>query len=257
MRGAFVTAWAMFTVVPAPRVEDFSRPACARAIRMIPVIGLCLGVAAGAVVWLVGLLGGGRPLAGATGLAVLAAMNGCFHLDGLADTADGLGSRKPASEALAIMKQSDIGPMGVVAIVLVLALELGAASSPHLTGWRGVWAFVTMPMVARTAAVMASRRGVPCAPTSSLGRLFCGLSSPAAVALDMAGVLVVSVASGWLLLGARAGLAAAGACALAWLVEALWQRHLLARLGGMTGDLFGSLIEVTGLGYLLTLALTA
>ena len=110
-------------------------------------------------------------------------------------------------------------------------------------------------MVGRTAAVLATRRGVPCAPTSSLGRLFADLMTPVAVVLDLAGVLVVSAAGGWLLFGARTGLAAVAACAFAWLVEALWQRHLLTRLGGMTGDTFGSLIELTGLGYLLVLAL--
>jgi len=257
MAGGFVTAWAMFTVIPAPTVEDFSRPACARAMRMIPVIGLCLGVLAGAAAALIEYLDGGRLLAMAAGLAVLALANGCFHLDGLADTADGLGSRKPPEEALHIMKQSDIGPMGVVAVVGVLALELTAAASPHLAGWRGVWALVTMPMVARTGAVLASRRGVPCAPTSSLGRLFADLTTPVTLVLDLAGVLVVSAVSGWLLFGVRVGAAAAAACAIAWVVEALWQRHLLSRLGGMTGDTYGSLIELTGLGYLLALALLA
>ncbi|RLP06870.1 adenosylcobinamide-GDP ribazoletransferase [Propionibacterium australiense] len=257
MASGFVTAWAMFTVIPAPAVDDFSRPACARGMRMIPVIGLCLGLLAGTAAALVELLDGGRLLTMAAGLAVLALTNGCFHLDGLADTADGLGSRKPPDEALRIMKKSDIGPMGVVAVVGVLALELAAAASPHLAGWRGVWALVTMPMVARTGAVLASRRGVPAAPTSSLGRLFADLTTPATLALDLAGVLVVSAVSGWLLFGVRTAIAAVVACALAWLVEALWQRHLLARLGGITGDVFGSLIELTGLAYLLTVAVTA
>ena len=210
MSGGFVTAWAMFTIVPAPRVDDFSRPACARAMRMIPLIGLCLGVLAAATAALVELLGGGRLLATAGALAVLAAANGCFHLDGLADTADGLGSRRPPEEALRIMKRSDIGPMGVVAI---------SRTSTRM--------IATMPMVGRTAAVLATRRGVPCAPTSSLGRLFADLMTPVAVVLDLAGVLVVSAAGGWLLFGARTGLAAVAACAFAWLVEALWQRHLL------------------------------
>ncbi|WP_316668716.1 adenosylcobinamide-GDP ribazoletransferase [uncultured Propionibacterium sp.] len=257
MACGLITAWAMFTVIPAPRVNDFSRTACARAMRVIPVIGLCLGVLAGTAAALVGLLGGGRMLAMACGLAVLAMANGCFHLDGLADTADGLGSRKPPQEALRIMKKSDIGPMGVAAVVLLLALEIAAAASPHLSGWRGVWALVTMPMVARTAAVMATRRGVPCAPTSSLGRLFADLTTPATMILDMACALVVSAASGWLAFGARTGIAAAVACAVAWAVETLWQRHLLARLGGMTGDTFGSLIELTGLSHLLVLAVAA
>jgi len=61
-------------------------------------------------------------------LATLAAVTGAMHLDGLADTADGIGSRRPAEEALTIMKRSDIGPMGVAALVLVLLTDAAVAT---------------------------------------------------------------------------------------------------------------------------------
>ncbi|MFZ2624619.1 MAG: adenosylcobinamide-GDP ribazoletransferase [Propionibacterium sp.] len=252
-----ITAWGLFTVLPAPVVEKITPDIAARAIRSMPLVGLGLGIMAGAAVAIVELLGGGQPLALAGGLAVLAMATGCFHLDGLADTADGLGSRKPAEEALVIMKQSDIGPMGVTAIILVLALEIAAGASPHLAGWRGVWLLVTMPMVARVAAVAATGRWVPCARKGGFGALFAGLTSRLTMLLVMLAVIVVAAGSGWLLFGWRPAAAALVACLAAWGFENLWQRHILSRLHGLTGDTFGSLIEMTGLAYLLVLALVA
>ena len=56
--------------------------------------------------------------------AVPAALTRGLHLDGLADTADGLGSAKPAEDALRIMKQSDIGPFGVITLLFVLLAQV-------------------------------------------------------------------------------------------------------------------------------------
>ena len=58
--------------------------------------------------------------------AVPAALTRGLHLDGLADTADGLGSGKPAEDALRIMKQSDIGPFGVITLVFALLAQVAA-----------------------------------------------------------------------------------------------------------------------------------
>ena len=66
-----------------------------------------------------------------------------LHLDGLADTADGLGSAKPAADALRIMKASDIGPFGVVTLVLALlgqVLLLASAWGRH-GAWYGACAW--------------------------------------------------------------------------------------------------------------------
>lgn len=252
-----LAAWGLFTILPAPVVEEITPDIARRALHAMPLVGLGLGVMAGAAATLVTLLNGGQPLVMIAGLAVLAMSTGCLHLDGLADTADGLGSRKPAEQALEIMRQSDIGPMGVTAIILVLALEIAAAASPHLGGWHGVWALVTLPMVARVAPLAASGRWVPSARKEGFGALFTGLTSPFTLAVVMAAVLVVSVVSGLWLFGPHTGIAAAIACLAAWGFEAAWQRHIVMRLHGVTGDVFGSLVEMTGLVYLLVLAVGA
>ncbi|MEU3571127.1 adenosylcobinamide-GDP ribazoletransferase, partial [Kitasatospora sp. NPDC036755] len=107
------------------RVERWDRAAAARAMVTAPAVGLVLGAAAAAAGALVAWRAGGL-LGAVAAVAVLAGLTRGLHLDGLADVADGLGSGKPAEDALRIMKQSDIGPFGVLTLVLVLLAQVAA-----------------------------------------------------------------------------------------------------------------------------------
>src|SRR5690606_5670188 len=152
-------------------------------------------LAAGAGLLLL-LLGAGALLAAVASVAVPAVLTRGLHLDGLADTADGLGSAKPAGDALRIMKQSDIGPFGVLTLVLVLLAQVAALTQAYgHDGTRGALAAVVSAVVARLALTVAARHGVPSARPEGLG---------AAVA----GVVPTAGAVGAVL--AVAGLAAAG-----------------------------------------------
>jgi cobalamin synthase len=82
-------------------------------------------------------LRGGRSLRVEAPVVVVAAgalLTRGLHLDGLADLADGLGSGRPAGDALSIMKRSDIGPFGVVGVVLALYLTGTALNVQSLLG---------------------------------------------------------------------------------------------------------------------------
>ncbi|NEA02421.1 adenosylcobinamide-GDP ribazoletransferase, partial [Streptomyces sp. SID10116] len=85
-----------------------------------------------------------------------------LHLDGLADTADGLGSAKPADDALRIMKQSDIGPFGVITLLFVLLAQVAVLFQLYEASWaRGAFAAVVSATAARLALTVAARDGVP------------------------------------------------------------------------------------------------
>ena len=112
------TALGLFTILPVRAAPEIGRDDAARAVLWLPVVGLLLCVPAAAVLLAVeagGHSGPRRLLAAALAIGVLALLTGGLHLDGLADTADGLGSRRPRDEALAIMRRSDVGPFGVAA----------------------------------------------------------------------------------------------------------------------------------------------
>ena len=74
-------------------------------------------------------------------LAALALLTRGLHLDGLADTADGLGPLRGRERALQVMHQSDVGPFGVATLVLTLLLQIAclAALLPQDGGWLVLW----------------------------------------------------------------------------------------------------------------------
>ena len=107
--------------------EPYPDSAWRSAMAWAPAVGLLLGGAAAGVLWLFTRpMDSGPLLAAALAVAALALLTRGMHLDGLADLADGLGSGKPAAAALAVMKRSDIGPFGVVTVVLTLLVQVAA-----------------------------------------------------------------------------------------------------------------------------------
>ncbi|MEV0379869.1 adenosylcobinamide-GDP ribazoletransferase [Nonomuraea sp. NPDC050643] len=146
------------------RVERVDREVAGQAMTLAPAVGLVLGSAAG-----LPLLLGLPPLLGAAlALGLLALLTRGLHLDGLADLADGLGSGKPAQQALDIMKKSDIGPFGVLTLVFTLIIQMAALAET------GFAALVTACVAGRLALTWACRAGVPAARPDGLGAMVAG-----------------------------------------------------------------------------------
>lgn len=246
-------ATGLFTIVPV-RPFEVDRRIAARAMAAFPWLGLLLGAAAGGALWGAWHLAG--PLLGALlGLVLLAGVTGAMHLDGVADTADGLGSRRPPEEALVIMRRSDIGPMGVATLVLVLLLDAAAlASMPGpLPAALALASAAALGRLAVTTATVSTRS----ARERGFGALFVGVTRFRTAALTWVAVLGIVLAAAWWAGRHQALLAAGIGLTAAALAGALWSRHLLRRLGGWTGDTFGSLIEVTQTAFLVAFALAA
>jgi adenosylcobinamide-GDP ribazoletransferase len=221
------------------------RRVVATAMYLAPVVGLALGGVAAGV--LIGCRAGhtGSLLAAVLAIAVLAAVTRALHLDGLADTADGLGSRLPAAQALAVMKRSDIGPFGVVTLVLTLLVQVSALAQAERVG-RGPLAVVVAAVAARLAITLACRRGVPSARRSGLGALVAGTVHPAAAA-----ALALAAVGGAAVLGPVYAVAVAVGLACSVLLTALAVR----RLGGITGDVLGAAAELAMAACLLVTAI--
>ncbi|MEL4356631.1 MULTISPECIES: adenosylcobinamide-GDP ribazoletransferase [unclassified Luteococcus] len=253
---SLVTALGMFTLLPVPPTMELTPETNRRVMLALPWAGLVCGLVSAAAAALVVLCGAGNILAAMAGLAALAGVTGAMHLDGVADTADGLASRKGPQEALALMKQSDIGPMGVATAVLVLLLQASALASTALGGWLLVAALTCLPMVGKVAALFATVEGIPGARAGGFGALFTGITSRVNAVIDA--MLVSTATAGLGLLASwdpTVMLAFVAAAVISWLVAGRWQRHLLRRLGGLTGDTFGSLIEVCQTTFVVVLAL--
>jgi adenosylcobinamide-GDP ribazoletransferase len=238
---------ALLTVLRVPgRVASGTRGV----LPWAPLVGLVLGAVATGI----GVLGARlvSPFAGAVlTVAVLAALTRGLHLDGLADTADGLGPLRGRERALEVMHQSDIGPFGVVTVVLTLLLQVACLTAllPH--DWVAPAAAV---VVARLAMARTGLPGVRMAAGSSLGRAVAGTVSPAWFAASVVVSAVLVTAAQWLLTGPAdaAGLLAAAVAGL--LAAELLRARATARLGGVTGDVMGALGEVATTATLLVAA---
>jgi adenosylcobinamide-GDP ribazoletransferase len=251
------TALGLFTVIPVRAAAEIGRDEASRAVLWLPAVGALLAVPAAGVLLAVQAGGHATPrllLAAALAVGALAALTGGLHLDGLADTADGLGSRRPRDQALAIMRRSDVGPFGVVALLLVVVVQITALAT-IAPGWPAAAALGLAVVTGRVAVVLATGPGSPAARPDGFGALVAGATAPRAMAaagVALAAVVAVTAALAWGWPAAVRGVAAAAAGLLA---GDLLRRTAKRRLGGMTGDVFGALIEVSTTTVLLVLAL--
>jgi adenosylcobinamide-GDP ribazoletransferase len=249
-QGGLGLALTLLTAIPLSRPADGlaapTRRAAGAAMAWAPAVGLLLGAAAAGILELAAQWGRTGPLLAAVlAVATLALLTRGLHLDGLADLADGLGSRQPADAALAIMKRSDIGPFGVVTLVFTLLVQVAALTQAQALG-RGVPALIAASAAGRLALTWACRRGVPAARGSGLGALVAGSVHPAIPVALSAAALAAAFPFG---IEVLAGVAAGVAVSLA--VAALAVR----RLGGITGDVLGALVEVATATCLLATAI--
>lgn len=247
-------AFGTLTVLPV-RVPRWDRDAARSGMLCAPLVGLVVGLCAAALGGVLLLLGSGPLFAAVATAAVPAVLTRGLHLDGLADTADGLGSGKPAEDALRIMKQSDIGPFGVITLLFVLLAQVAALSGLYAQGWMlGAGGAVLSAVTARLALTLASRTGVPAARPDGLGAAVAG-SVPARLAFAVA-ALATGCAAG---AGASTGPYGAPHAALAVLAALaaaqVLLRHCVRRFGGVTGDVFGALAETAATTTLIVLTL--
>ena len=246
--GGLRLAGTLLTAVPVPGTAAAhgtpDRRTAAAAMYWAPAIGLLLGAAAVGVLLACRAGHSGPLLAAVLAIAVLAALTRGLHLDGLADLADGLGSRQPATRALEIMKQSDIGPFGVTTIVLTVLIQVSALARAEQIG-RGPVAVVAAAVTARLAMMLACRRTVPSARPDGLGALVAGTVHPLFGGFIVLGALAAASAFGWIY---------PAAMAIALLLSLALTSLATRRLGGITGDVLGAVAEVAAAACLVVTA---
>ena len=241
-----------FTVWPV-RVARMDRAVAGRAMLWAPALGALLGAVIGAMAGLGTWLGWSAPLAALLAVGAGALFTRGLHLDGLADLADGLGSGRPAADALEVMRRSDIGPFGVLTLLVAVGAQtLALAQLAEVSAGAAVVGAMTAGAAGRLAATLACLRRVPSARPDGLGAFVAGtVGVPTAVAV-CAGVLALC-ALGLVHSPGLALVCAAGA-ALGVVVAGglLW--HAVRRLGGITGDVLGALVETAATTTLLVAA---
>jgi adenosylcobinamide-GDP ribazoletransferase len=121
----FISAIQFINILPVGKPGAFEPKGM---IQFFPVVGIVIGLLVSAFD-VAALLLWSKPVASVLDVIFLAIITGAFHLDGLADAADGLLGHRPKEKVLVIMKDSRIGVMGLVAVVCALAIKWGGIVS--------------------------------------------------------------------------------------------------------------------------------
>jgi adenosylcobinamide-GDP ribazoletransferase len=229
------------TRLPVPALPGFQVDWINRSARYFPLIGQFVGSIAAVVLLLASQLWPGW-IAGLLALLTALLLTGALHEDGLADTADGLGGGRDTAHRLAIMKDSRIGPYGVLALGFCTALKLASLAS--LSPWFAACSLVAAHGVAR-AATVAVMHALPYAGDPASAKVSTKNQPPLRRELCIAAALAC-----WplLVLGGAHVLLGVLICAAATIALALTAKRLI---GGQRGDILGAVEQLCEAGFLL------
>lgn len=227
--------WVALQFLTIVRVRDtlpFDERALGRSGAFFPVVGFLLGL----TVWGLDLLFSFLvPLALANVLLIiaLAGLSRGLHLDGVADSADGLLGSSDRRRSLSIMKDSRVGTFGALALLALLVMKLRAFDL--LSGAERTHALLLSPMFGRWACVVMAYAAPP-AREEGLGALF--VQGVQFREIVLASVFVL--ATGLFLIGFL------NVFLLGLLIGLTWgaTRYCERRLGGVTGDTLGAIGEI-------------
>jgi adenosylcobinamide-GDP ribazoletransferase len=237
----FWLALGFLTTLPT-RPVPYQPDGLTRAAVWFPVVGLLLGLLLAGTYALSALVFPASVVAVLV-LAAWAALTGGLHLDGLADCCDGLLASVARERRLEIMRDPRTGSFAVIGLVLVLLLKAAAISSLRVP-----WPALVLALVgARWLVLLAARR--PPARTEGLGSaLVAGLTPQVLITAAVLPVLVTVAALWW---DGRSLLGVVFAAVAAFAVIRLAQ----SRIGGVTGDVFGAVVELGETAVLVAFAL--
>lgn len=234
-------AVSFLTVLPLANADGSPGERLGRAY--FPAIGALVGLAAAAVFVVTTALS--TPLlAAAAAVAALSALTGAIHLDGLADSADGLLARGDVARRLEVMRDPRLGSYGVTAVVLVLVLEVAALSS--MAPARAIVALVIAGALSRLAT-LSVLVFTPYVRSTGLG---VAAWDPKHRPIDLAvgaGATAIVCLLDW-----RRALVAVVMVSLTALIVVVLARR---RIGGATGDVCGATAELCELATLVVFSI--
>jgi len=226
----FIEAIRFLTIIPLPGIPPMDEQSVARAIPWFPIAGLVIGGALVATDLIARPLWGNLTAAVMV-MAIWGIITGGLHLDGLSDTFDAVMSWRSRERKLEIMKDSRIGAMGALALIVLIMLKVALIAEAT-----NVWpALLLAPMLGRWADCYGIYR-FPAAREGGLGRTFNAQVRQHDLWLSSAIMLGVA----WLIAGITGIVAAVFVLGVAHLLASWWVRDL----GGLSGDTYGALCEI-------------
>jgi adenosylcobinamide-GDP ribazoletransferase len=232
---SFLAALQLLTSIPVPLKRELSPAQMGRATAYFPLVGLIMGGILAGLNWLLCLI---LPASVTNILLIIALVivTGAIHLDGLADTCDGMAGHRSVEERWKVMHDSRTGAFGVVGIVLILLakyISLNSITSNYMTV-----VLLFMPVASRWAmvyAIFAFRYARP----EGLGKAYKDATRWPQFTAATIFTLVVAAAlyplisiAGFLLVGGI------------WIIITALSFYFRYKFAGLTGDTYGAINEV-------------
>jgi adenosylcobinamide-GDP ribazoletransferase len=232
----FFAALQFLTIIPLPKGLAGDQKDLARSVTFFPIIGLIIGLTAAIIDTVLNAVLPQFPVSVLI-VIYLMAVSGGFHMDGLADTADGFFSARPREKILDIMRDSHTGAMGVMAIVSVILLKVSLLDTipPPMR----MPTIILMPVAGRCALTIVLTILTYARKDGGLASLFqTNLSRR-----QIPWTLLVLGSAGWMT-SQWTGLFSAFLSVFVILTFAVYSHH---KIGGFTGDTLGAACEITEL----------
>lgn len=224
----FLIAVHFLTIFPYPRGLSIKSGDLGRSMGHFSTVGALLGLLIYFADWLLSRHLP-RDLVNILLLILLTILTGALHLDGFADTMDGLGGSKKREERLAIMRDSRLGTFGAVGLILLLLSDLTALR--HLGDLRGSYLFLG-PLLSRFSMVVLALTQPYARREEGVGKSF----------IEEVSLRQATLAGGVALIACLALLKAKGALLFCLIGGStlLLGSYFRRRLGGITGDTLGA-----------------
>jgi adenosylcobinamide-GDP ribazoletransferase len=197
-----------------------------------PLVGLAIGLVLAAMNWLLTRILPGPPV-NILLVALLALCSGGLHLDGLADSMDGVAGHRTVERRLEIMRDSRIGGFGAIGLIFILLIDYILLNSISTDlKWLTLIAAPTISRFTMVYAIYA----FPYARPDGLGKAF---KDGVSLSQFIPAALITLVVTGGLW-----GLAGLAIIAGAFILVTLTALYLKSLLRGLTGDSYGAINEV-------------
>ncbi len=226
-----LAAFQFLTLLPIKR--GFTAEQVGRSSVYFPIVGLLIGLVLAGLNWGLGLILPGA-VVNVLLVVALAILSGGLHLDGLADTLDGMAGHRTPEERLAIMKDSRIGGFGAIGIALFFLIEYVVLN--NIPAGSKLPVLILAPVLSRWAMVN-SIFVYPYARPAGLGKAFKeAVNLRHFIVATLVSLALSVVLFRWAGLIIMAGV---------WLVVTLMALHFQSRLRGLTGDTYGAINEIS------------
>jgi adenosylcobinamide-GDP ribazoletransferase len=232
----FLRAFSFLTILPVGQIPLLEEKELGRSMAFFPLVGLVIGLLLAISYYLFSFILP-KALTLWLTLGLLALLTRGLHLDGFADTMDGLGSGGKRENILEVMRDSRIGAFGVISLILLLGAKYFALD--QISTKSIPYSLMLMAVMGRNSMVLVCYRSPYARSGEGLGKPFTENLGAREIALSMFSTFVIA----FLLMGVKGILVYLGVC----LFSLGYRFFFIRKLGGVTGDILGAVNELAEL----------